>query len=182
MWCDHIHMIVPLHTMNKIPFWFSLSANQRSSIRRVWYPSNRILGSRVCAQLSSSPIYPVFLWWLHHWIGRCSSPPHQGCPPCELLPSRKTASLCVCTPCMYSYMSMSCRADTRSSAGVGIVCTVTTFYSALSQQQLEVSPAAGIYTRNCSLEVIHPRPPPGTLFHSKLCNYCAQDAVIAELL
>lgn len=109
------------------------------SIRRVWHPSNRRRVSRVCAPA----LWPRYsLWRLHHWIGvQLSS--HQGCPPCELLPSRKTASLSVCTLCMYSYMSVSCRADTRSSAGVSIVC---------AQSQLST-----LRCQNSSLKSVLPR-------------------------
>lgn len=149
------------------------------SIRRVWYPSNRILGSRVCAQLWRS-VFPV----MAAPLDRCSSPPHQGCPHVWAAPFPKDSfSLCV-PPCMYSYMSMSCRADTRSSAGVSIVCaqsqpsTLRCHNSGWSQSCM------GIYTTGTgALERLYTHDHlPGTLCSMRLCNYCAQDAVLAELL
>lgn len=149
------------------------------SIRRVWHPSNRRRVSRVCAPA----LWPRYsLWRLHHWIGvQLSS--HQGCPPCELLPSRKTASLSVCTlvcthicpcPAGQTHAPLLVWASCAHSHNP-LLCSVKT--AAWSQ-----SCRGYIHHGNWRTEGYTPTAASwNSLFHT-LCNYCAQDAVIAELV
>lgn len=172
-------MIVPLHTMNRYHFDSPHSTEQRASIRRVWYPSNRILGSRVVP----SSLSPVFPRWLHHWIGVTLS--HQGYHRVSCsLPERQLLSVCALLVCTH-ICPCPCRADTRSSAGVSIVC-------AQSQPSTLRCVTTAARSQSCRGYIHHGNWCPGgynwsgftlpeLLFHT-LCNYLCLDAVIAELL
>lgn len=167
-------------TLNRYHFDSQLSAN-KVSIRGVWNPSNRTSLSCLCPALW--PQCSRSLWRLHHWIGvQLSS--HQGCPPCDRLPSRKTASLFVCTLCMYSYMSVSCRADTHTPLLVWASCVH-------SHKPLLCGVTTVAWSQSCRRYIHHGNWRTGghtptatsqnSLFHM-LCNYCGQDAVTTELV
>lgn len=165
VWCDHIHMIVPLHTMNRYHFWFSIICQSSRNIK--WYLVTGCWAlQRLCPAL---------------WV----SIPCDGCTTgsgATLLPSQdapwaaawKTASLCVHSLYVLIYVHVLQGRHTLS-AGVSIVCAQSQPSTLRGVTTAARSQSCRVYTPRGTgaLEVIHPRPPPGTL-----CSICSVITVL----